>query len=90
MMSIESNLVLRVGSEVFISSQATVVLLILGFAVYVRASGVIMDWSEQFFMEEDINTMGSKAILREGMVGRETAEEWFRVFLPAAAGSVWV
>ena len=52
-----------------------VILLFLGFAVYVGATGVIIDRSNRLFMEADINPMGAEAILQEGMAGRVTVEE---------------
>ena len=38
-------------------------------------------------MEDDIDPMGAKDILQEGMSGRATTEEWVGA-LPPAAGSL--
>ena len=42
-------------------------MLFLGFAVYLRATGGITDGSERFFMETEINPMGTREILGEWM-----------------------
>jgi len=90
MMRNEFNLVSRAGSEVSIAAQAAVVLLFLGFAVYVGATGGITDGSERFFMEAEIDPMGAEAILQEGMAGGATVEDWVGTSPPAPGGSVWL
>ena len=54
MMWSEFNLVSRAGSEISIVDHAAVVLLFLGFTVYVGDMGDIIDGSERFFMEEKL------------------------------------
>ena len=48
----------------------------LVFVVYIGATGGITDGSERFFMEADIDIMGGKVILKEGVIGRDMVEEW--------------